>query len=131
MTCPMDCWCGDLVCDELCEDCLSCPSDCPASVVVDNLLFTSPADFTWDPSVCALATYDVIKGDVAALNDAGAVTDLGTVECVENNSTDAASSDAAVPSAGEAWFYLVRPLGGHYGTSSDGDSRVPALNDCL
>jgi hypothetical protein len=93
------------------------------------VLFTSADDFEWDP--CAFVTYDVIRGDVAALNDAGAVTDLGTVVCVENNSPDAASVDASSPDPGEAWFYLVRPLGGNYGTSSDGDSRVPAFDDCL
>lgn len=82
-------------------------------------------------------TYDVIRGGVSALHAAGGLVDLGVVTCIENDSTDLTTrglADAALPSRGEAFFYLVRqnPPGSGlgYGFSSAHDTRLPASGDC-
>ncbi len=83
-------------------------------------------------------TYDLIRGDVAALHAIGGMVDLGLVTCVENDSTDLSNRnvvDAAGPQAGQAFFYLVRqtPRGSGlgYGFSSAHAVRQPASGDCL
>jgi hypothetical protein len=83
-------------------------------------------------------TYDVIRGAVSALHAVGGLVDLGVVTCIENDSTDLTTrglADAAVPPAGQAFFYLVRqnPRGSGlgYGFSSAHDTRVAAAGDCL
>jgi len=82
-------------------------------------------------------TYDVIRGDVAALHASGGLVDLGVVACIENDSTDLTTrglADAAAPFTGAAFFYLVRqnPTGSGlgYGFSSAHDRRVPASGGC-
>jgi len=82
-------------------------------------------------------TYDVIRGDVAALHASGGLVDLGVVTCIENDSTDLTTrglADAAAPFTGAAFFYLVRqnPAGSGlgYGFSSAHDRRVPASGGC-
>ena len=82
-------------------------------------------------------TYDVIRGSVSSLHAAGGLVDLGVVTCIENNSTDLTTrglGDAAAPSAGAAFFYVVRqnPPGSGlgYGFSSAHETRHPASGDC-
>jgi len=83
-------------------------------------------------------TYDVIRGGVSALHAMGGLVDLGVVTCIENDSTDLTTrglADASLPSAGQAFFYLVRqnPPGSGlgYGFSTAHDIRHPATGDCL
>ncbi len=82
-------------------------------------------------------TYDVIRGGVASLHAMGGLVDLGVVTCIENDSTDLTTrglADAAAPTPGAAFFYLVRqnPPGSGlgYGFSSAHDARLPATGDC-
>jgi hypothetical protein len=82
-------------------------------------------------------TYDVVRGDVSALRALGGLVDLGVVTCIENDSTDLTTrglADAAVPFAGQAYFYLVRqnPPGSGlgYGYSSAHETRHAASGDC-
>lgn len=83
-------------------------------------------------------SYDLVRGNVAALRSIGGLTDLGVVTCVENDSTDLSNrgfGDAAVPPVGQAFFYLARPApkgtAPGYGASTSGQPRTPASGDCL
>ncbi|HEV8201644.1 MAG TPA: hypothetical protein VGS03_16640 [Candidatus Polarisedimenticolia bacterium] len=83
-------------------------------------------------------SYDLARGNVAALRSIGGLTDLGVVTCVENDSTDLSNrtlGDVALPPVGQAFFYLARPTpkgtAPGYGISSSGQLRVPASGDCL
>ncbi len=82
-------------------------------------------------------TYDAIRGGARALRSVGGMTDLGVVTCLENDSTDLTTrglTDTTNPTAGEAFFYLVRqnPPGSGlgYGFSSAHEPRVAASGDC-
>src|SRR5437867_256979 len=75
---------------------------------------------------------------VVAIHAMGGLVDLGVVTCIENDSTDLTTrglADASLPSAGQAFFYLVRqnPPGSGlgYGFSTAHDIRHPATGDCL
>lgn len=84
--------------------------------------------------LCA-ARYDVIRGELAALNP----TDLGPVTCLaddlKNNSIHAPTGDG-LPAPGSGWFYLFAPHAdnvvgtGSYGTSSAGIERIAAAGGC-
>ncbi len=84
---------------------------------------------TWSPVPGGSgAVYDVVRGDLDALGPGGA---LGTLSCIEDNSSDttsAGSPDADEPAPGAGFFYLVRfQLGfsdGDYGTTSEGTTRT-------
>jgi hypothetical protein len=83
-------------------------------------------------------SYDLVRGNVAALRSIGGLTDLGVVTCLENDSTDLSNrglGDAALPPAGQAFFYVARPApkgaAPGYGLSTSGQPRVPASGDCL
>ncbi len=69
------------------------------------------------------AVFDVVRGDLSALGEGS----LGALTCVESNSADRAASDAALPTAGQGFFYLVRFRSGFstggYGSSSGGTAR--------
>jgi hypothetical protein len=86
----------------------------------------------WGP-VSGQAAYDVIRGELASLQEAEGRIDLGPVFCVEDDSADTTTApdhaDTAVPGTGEGFFYLVR-IAGSYGQSSAGLERVPAAGDC-
>jgi len=82
-------------------------------------------------------TYDLIRGDLNAMRATGGLVDLGVVTCLENNSTDLSNrnlADAALPLAGEAYFYLARPnppgSAPGYGASSAHEPRQAAAGDC-
>ncbi len=82
-------------------------------------------------------SYDFIRGDLASLAESSAGVDLGTVLCLENDSTDpdtTGNEDTGSPAAGAAFFYLARfnsaPGAGSYGGSSMNRDRIPAAADC-
>ena len=81
------------------------------------------------------SSYDVIRGLISSLTQTATQVNLGEVACVENNSPDLLSTDAAVPPLGTIYFYLMRTqdpyVKGSYGRSSLGNVRVPASGDCL
>jgi hypothetical protein len=83
-------------------------------------------------------SYDLVRGNVAAMRSIGGLTDLGVVTCLENDSTDLSNrglGDAAIPPVGQAFFYAARPAPKGttpgYGLSTAGQPRVPASGDCL
>ena len=110
-------------------------SAAPAFVYEDDLLFPagSTTALRWNFHSSS-ATYDLIRGEIAAVARAADPVDLGAVACVEENSFNLSSSDhpdAAIPSPGRAFFYLLRPKNGEYGIASDGRDRRPASGDCV
>lgn len=100
---------------------------------------TSPAGATlrWSP-VQGATNYDVVRGDVAHLAIAGGSVQLGTVQCVINDSTVSNTDtlpDAANPGPGQTFFYLFRDnapgqTAGSYGTDPQGRPRFPSGGDC-
>ncbi len=86
-------------------------------------------------SVPGAAAYDVIRGNVGSLQIVGGTqVDLGSVVCIENESTDTTTApnhrDAATPALGQGFFYLFRVSGGSYGMSSSALPRVPGAGTC-
>jgi len=88
-------------------------------------------------------SYDLIRGSLGFVHDDGSSVQLGSVVCVEDDSSDtttaagaeAASPDASVPLAGAAYFYLVRFHDGvsnrSYGFSHQaGHERQAGPGDC-
>jgi hypothetical protein len=91
---------------------------------------------TW-PLVGGAVSYDVIRGDLAALRAQGSNVDLGEVTCIELDSVDGSTighEDAAVPAAGQVFFYAVQFFDGEqnssYGSVSAGRARVVTRGDC-
>jgi photosystem II stability/assembly factor-like uncharacterized protein len=65
---------------------------------------TDPDVFAWNAAAGATA-YDVIRGDLAALG--GGSTSPADWVCLENDDDDLQATDATVPAAGHALFYLA------------------------
>jgi hypothetical protein len=91
---------------------------------------------SWSP-VLGATSYDLVRGDVAQLGESAAGVALGAVTCLLDDAAEPdllGREDAAVPPAGGAFFYLVRPNGapgpGEYGGSSRHRDRRPAAGDC-
>ncbi|MCU0231220.1 MAG: S8 family serine peptidase [Acidobacteria bacterium] len=83
------------------------------------------------------ASYDLVRGDVAQVAEGAAEVGLGAVTCLLNDAAEPdllGREDAALPPAGGAFFYLVRPNGasgaGEYGGSARHRDRRPASGDC-
>lgn len=83
--------------------------------------------------------HDVIRGDVRALRAANGAIDLGAAVCIGNDLPHDAvriesPRDAALPAAGEAFFYLYRddaaPADAPFGRSSSGAARVVGAGGC-
>jgi thermitase len=85
-----------------------------------------------------LATsYDFIRGDLSVLTESSDGVDLGTVVCLENDSSDpdtTGNEDIGMPLPGGCFFYLSRfnaaPGAGQYGGSSRNRDRIPSGGDC-
>jgi len=83
-------------------------------------------------------SYNVIRGYLADLRDAGEVYDLGSVYCLEARSLDEStvgSEDFNVPRPGYAFFYLVEfnftdGTSSTYGTETADKPRAPAAGVC-
>jgi hypothetical protein len=81
-------------------------------------------------------SYDVIRGELTNVVLAGLVINLGSVVCLERDSSDASSvgdEDRELPEPGRAFFYLVEYDDGtssSYGSESAGLPRAPAQGDC-
>ena len=82
-------------------------------------------------------SYDVIRGELNNVVETGVVINLGTVLCIEEDSTDESTlgwEDGELPEPGRAFFYLVEYFDGissTYGTESAAYPRAPGLGDCL
>jgi hypothetical protein len=98
-----------------------------------------PTVVSWDVE-SGPASYDVIRGDVEELSAGpGGTVSLGAVSCLENDSADASTEgheDPAVPSPGEAYFYVYRGSAGvlagpgSFGRGSSGGERLPDSGGC-
>jgi len=90
---------------------------------------------SWD-AVPDAKFYDVIRGDLSNVVDAGAVINLGTVVCIESASIDESTEgleDTQVPNSGQTFFYLVEfdnGVSSSYGTESADKPRAPGAGDC-
>ena len=80
--------------------------------------------------VLGALTYDVVRGQVSALQRAGLTTDLGFVTCLAENTTVTQTTDSVSPPAADALFYLFRDNYAGYGNSSDGSLRQASGGDC-
>ncbi len=103
---------------------------------LESLECFDPANTTcvW-ASVPGAPAYDVIRGNISSLQIVGGIqVSLGSVVCIENESTDTTTApnhrDSVAPSPGQGFFYLFRVSGGSYGTSSSGLPRVPGSGAC-
>ncbi len=77
--------------------------------------------------------YSVIRGSIRQLTQDREAILLGSVTCIANATTMSSTTDAAVPPAGESWFYLVGYSDGastFYGSESAGKPRVPGPGSC-
>jgi len=80
--------------------------------------------------------YNVIRGNLAEIQEFADRLDLGQVVCVESHSLDfttAGSEDPDIPAPGEAFFYLVEyhdQADSGYGTVTASKPRIPAVGDC-
>jgi hypothetical protein len=87
-------------------------------------------------SPAALSPHDVIRGALRSVRGAGGVVDVGSVVCIEENSSDPDTSrneDVAVPAPGEVWFYLVDRNDGitrSWGIDGQGRPRTPGWGSC-
>jgi hypothetical protein len=78
-------------------------------------------------------SYDFVRGDLGSLSEGPEAVDLGSVVCLENDSTDAdtaaGNEDTATPAPGEGFFYLARfnAMSGasSYGGSTRRRDRLP------
>lgn len=82
-------------------------------------------------------SYDFVRGDLGALAESVTGVDLGTVVCLEDDSTDpdtAGDEDAETPESGTGFVYIGRfnatPGPGGYGGSSSNRDREPTAGNC-
>jgi len=97
--------------------------------------------FEWNV-IPGAVDYDVIRGNLGDLFDDGATVRLGSVKCVEADSTDTTTAggtdppnpDNKKPHLGTGFFYLARFNDGlgdkTYGFTRDGHERVVDAGDC-
>jgi Tol biopolymer transport system component len=97
----------------------------------------APTTVTFAPEP-GLVRYDVIRGDLANLHNAGSTVDLGAVACIENDSGDTTTvgyPDVVTPLPGQGFYYVFRgsmSIGtgpGSYGAGTAGE-RVAGSGDC-
>jgi len=90
----------------------------------------------WDPVVGALS-YRLVRGNVGSLREAGDFIDLGTVSCIQPDSSAASTvghEDAEIPPLGQVFFYAVAYNDGRdsgYGTDSASKPRMQSGGDCF
>ncbi len=84
------------------------------------------------PAASGAYCYDVLRGNILDLADDGSLVSLGGGPCVEEDSPDTQSWDAATPPVGSAFFYVVKPNGIHgaYGAASNGHARADLVHAC-
>ncbi len=97
----------------------------------------APTIVTFHPEP-GMVRYDIIRGSVANLHNAGSTVDMGAVTCLKDDSGDTSTAgypDFITPSPGQALFYLFRGTQGvsagpgSYGTGTAGE-RVAGSGDC-
>ena len=90
---------------------------------------------SWN-SVLGATTYEVIRGNMRSLQQAGDFIDLGTVTCVQAGSSQTSTTgqeDGEIPALGEAFFYLAAYNDGRdsgYGSASAAKPRLKTAGGC-
>jgi hypothetical protein len=75
-------------------------------------------------------SYDVVKGNLAALHTSGGNFATSLLGCPENDSVDTQATDPAAPAAGNGFYYLVRTFGcGQTGTYDSGAASQVGSRD--
>ena len=91
------------------------------------------ATVSWNP-VDGASSYDLIRGNVAALTELSDHVDLGPAACLAAATPSTSFQDGQNPSAGQSFFYLMRirwdSTHDIYGRSSGGRDRIPSSGDC-
>jgi len=72
--------------------------------------------------------YDLLRGTVDDIADAGTTIDLGPTDCLRESSPFTYYADPETPES--AYFYLARPTQGSWGDSSDDKRRTSASLSC-
>lgn len=90
--------------------------------------------FSWN-AVPDADGYQMIRGEVGGLSEAGSFIDLGSVSCIypSGNLLTAERSDSQVPPPGRAYFYLVSYSDGMdsgYGTDTVSKPRIRTSGGC-
>jgi len=98
----------------------------------------APTRVSWDVETGPVR-YDMVRGDTANLSINGSSLNLGTVQCVKNdspvNSTES-SDDGLTPAPGHVFFYVYRGSQGlsagpgSYGQGTGAKERLASGGDC-
>ena len=102
-----------------------CATAAAPPAAVTGLRIGKPS-ISW--SATALATfYDVVRGSLGTLRSGGGSFAAATSACIENQSSDASSSDGSSPTPGSGFWYLVRAAdcANRPGSYDDGTQVAP------
>jgi len=101
--------------------------ECHAAAAVAGLALRTLAggatELTW-PARAGEASWDVARGDVAALRSSGGDFSAATETCLGDDLAEPRTEDPDTPATGAAWWYLVRAA--TCGGAGTWDSPVPA-----
>ena len=96
-----------------------------------TLILPNRTTIRWQGSLALNTSFDTARGDVAALRAANG--SFSGASCLEDNGADTSTPDAATPTAGASFYYLVRCDGGSWddpaGTGQQG-TRGGTLTAC-
>jgi len=98
------------ICDGLDNDCDGTIDEGAVPATTEGLMFSDQTTLFWTP-MSAAGSYDVIKGNLQILRNTYGGFGPSLLDCVENDSADATSSDIAIPGLGNGFWYLVRSFG--------------------
>ncbi|MBZ5639506.1 MAG: hypothetical protein LAO51_12235 [Acidobacteriia bacterium] len=98
-------------------------SDYPPPGEVEGHLFLNRTTLTWSPEK-SVGSYDVYRALISSLSG------LAYGTCLQNGLTTESATDAATPSAGNGYFYLItaRNLLGEIGTKGYASSGIERAN---
>ena len=88
----------------------------------------SGAEINWTP-VTGTQDYDLLRGLLSNIADAGTTVDLGLTDCLVEASSYTYYSDTDPPLPGVAHFYLCRQIARSWGQSSQDQERIPQSCD--
>ena len=100
---------------------------CDASPAISMHETAAGTEINWTPAH-NLQDYDLIRGLLEEIVDAGTFIDLGAADCLCKDSPFTYFVDPEQPST--AYFYLARRSDGNWGESSDRVPRSPASLSC-